>query len=107
MPSFTEISCQSAGGFCGDLNRASEVISGRTAALLGGDGHIRAARRVCLPEYCSGAGVTAGGGVGSDLAAAIRPSPELLRRCVGFPRLSLSRRKRRNSHQFTWGRLVF
>src|SRR5499425_2679147 len=107
MPSFPEISCQSAGGLCGDVNTASDVTSCWAAALFGGECHIRAVRRVCLAEYCTRVGITAGGGVGSDLAAAIRPPPELLSSCVGSPRLSLSRRKRRNSHQFTRGRLVF
>src|SRR5215472_3960821 len=107
MPSFPEISCQSAGGLCGDVNTASDVTGGRIAALLSSHRYVRAARRVCLAEYCSRVGITAGGGASSDLAAAIRPPPELLQRCVGSPRLSLSRRKRRNSPPFTRGRLVF
>src|SRR5215469_13801859 len=106
MPSFPEISCQSAGGLCGDVHTASDVTGGRIAALLSSHRYVRAARRVCLAEYCSRVGITARGGVGSDLAAAIRRPPELLPRCVGALRLSLSRRKRRYSHQFTWGRLV-
>src|SRR6516162_2213809 len=98
MPSFPEISCQSAGGLCGDVNRASDVIGGRIAALLSSHRYVKAARRVCLAEYRSRVSVTAGGGVGSDLAAAIRRPPELLPRGVGSPRLSLSCRKRRKSH---------
>src|SRR5215813_8803593 len=88
-------------GFCGDLT------GGRAAALLSGERYVRAARRVCLAEHCSGVGVRAGRGVGSDLAVAIRRPSGLLPRRVGFARLSLSRRKRRDCHQLTRGRLVF
>src|SRR5215469_4091471 len=107
MPSFPEISCQSAGGLCGDVNTASDVTGGRITALLSSHRYVRAARRVCLAEYCSWVGSATRDSVGSDLAAAISRRPELLPGCVGAIRLSLSRRKRRNSHEFARGRLVF
>src|SRR5215469_16013538 len=88
------------GGFCGDLG------GGRTAARLSSHRYLRATRRFCLAEHCSGLGSTAGSGIGSDLAAANRRALQLLPRCLGCPS-SLSRRKRGNSHPFTRRRLVF
>ena len=65
------------GGFRGDLT------GGRTAALLSSHRYLRAARRVCLTEYCSGVVITTRRGIGSDLAAAIRRPPQRLPRGVG------------------------
>ena len=69
VSSYAKRSCtRIEGGFCGDLT------GGRAAARLSSHGYVRAARRVCLAEYCSRLGITAGGGVGSDLAAATPPA---------------------------------
>src|SRR5258708_6621627 len=87
---------ESTGGFCGDVTNASDVISGRVAALLSSDCHIRAPRRVCLAEHCSGIGIATRRGVDSDLVAAIRRPPRLLPPKVRLSRkdrLSLSRSK--------------
>src|SRR5215475_7364469 len=63
--------------FCGALT------GGRTATRLGSHRYLRAARRLCLAEHSSGVGITAGSGIGSDLAATIPRPPQLLPRWVG------------------------
>src|SRR4029077_7405419 len=95
------------GGLCGYVGRASDDISSRVAAFFSGDCHIGAVRRVGFAQYRSRVGGATRRRFEPDMVASIRPPPKLLPLCIGSPRLSLSRRKRWNSHQFIWGRLVF